>query len=142
MKNVITVSAANVTFELSARLTSVGVPFAFAGKQDETKHNKFSVTIKTENGKASFPFYCSQLDYIKGIKTMSESDLKHALYCIVSDSLSGVENTFEQFCSEFGYDTDSRNAERIYKSCKKIGGKLYPLIAGADICDIVNELND
>jgi hypothetical protein len=28
--------------------------------------------------------------------------------------------TFENFCSEFGYDTDSRRAERVYKAvCKE-----------------------
>lgn len=27
--------------------------------------------------------------------------------------------TFEEFCSEFGYDTDSRKAEKTYKACVK-----------------------
>lgn len=38
------------------------------------------------------------------------------------DILSGLEkydyDSFEDFCGEFGYDTDSRNAERIYNNCK------------------------
>ena len=28
-------------------------------------------------------------------------------------------NSFEDFCSELGYDTDSRSAERIYNECKE-----------------------
>lgn len=28
--------------------------------------------------------------------------------------------TFEDFCDEFGYDPDSRSAERIYEACGKI----------------------
>jgi hypothetical protein len=48
----------------------------------------------------------------------------------VLDSLSldasGVVNgeTFEDWCDNFGYDTDSRKAERTFKQCRKIAGKL------------------
>ena len=38
------------------------------------------------------------------------------------DILASLEKydyrSFEDFCSEFGYDTDSRNAEKIYNACK------------------------
>jgi len=38
------------------------------------------------------------------------------------DILSCLEkydyDSFEDFCGEFGYDTDSRNAEKIYNACK------------------------
>jgi len=33
-------------------------------------------------------------------------------------------DTFESWASEYGYDTDSRDAERIYKLCLDIGLKL------------------
>jgi hypothetical protein len=39
------------------------------------------------------------------------------------DVLASVEKydigTFEDFCNEFGYDTDSRNAEKTYKAVKE-----------------------
>jgi hypothetical protein len=35
--------------------------------------------------------------------------------------------TFEDFCGEFGYDTDSRNAERTYKAFFKEWGKVQSL---------------
>ena len=40
------------------------------------------------------------------------------LHCLVLDA-SCAENTFEEWCSELGYDTDSRKAEEIYNQCRK-----------------------
>lgn len=72
---------------------------------------------------------------------MDESDLKHALYCFISDGCS-ADQTFSGFCSDIGYDEDSRNAERIYKACQKSLDKFRALCPDADIYDVINELND
>jgi hypothetical protein len=32
--------------------------------------------------------------------------------------------TFEDWCSDYGYDSDSRKAESIWKSCDEIGRNL------------------
>lgn len=52
------------------------------------------------------------------------------LYCLISDTTS-VDNarSFEDWCAEFGYDTDSRKAEKIYKQCLAIGEKLHRFLA-------------
>jgi hypothetical protein len=44
--------------------------------------------------------------------------LEDILDCVSSDSLS-YENArnFEDFCNEFGYDINSRKAEKIYQAC-------------------------
>lgn len=46
--------------------------------------------------------------------------LAEVLDCLASDA-SGIENarSFEEWASEYGYDTDSRKAERTYKICEK-----------------------
>lgn len=46
-------------------------------------------------------------------------DLTSVLDCLASDS-SMIENapTFEDFANEFGYDLDSRKAERTFKACE------------------------
>lgn len=38
------------------------------------------------------------------------------LYSLITDS-SVIDSTFEEWCGEFGYDTDSRKAERIFQIC-------------------------
>jgi hypothetical protein len=46
-----------------------------------------------------------------------EPKLADVLDCLSSDA-SGLESSrgFEDWCSDYGYDTDSRKAEKIYKS--------------------------
>jgi hypothetical protein len=48
----------------------------------------------------------------------TDYDLLNAFYCFIGDCASGVES-FEDFCSNFGYDNDSREAKQIHKACKK-----------------------
>lgn len=47
-------------------------------------------------------------------------EVEDVLNCIASDS-GAIEMSFEDFCAEFGYDEDSRKAERTWKACKKQG---------------------
>ena len=48
---------------------------------------------------------------------------KDVLDCLASDA-SGTENSFEDWCSEYGYESDSRKAERIYKACEHSAKRL------------------
>jgi hypothetical protein len=59
-------------------------------------------------------------------------ELAGVLDCLASDA-SGVENasTFEEWCSEYGYDTDSRAAERTYNATAQQTEALRNLL-GAD----------
>lgn len=41
--------------------------------------------------------------------------------------------TFEDWASEYGYDTDSREAERTYNACADCGRNLRKLLSAADI---------
>lgn len=45
------------------------------------------------------------------------------LYSLILDS-SAVGQSFNDWCSDFGYDTDSRKAERIYHACQEGADKL------------------
>jgi hypothetical protein len=58
-----------------------------------------------------------------------EPQLAEVLDCIASDA-SGVENarSFDDWCSEYGYDTDSRKAERIYATCTRQTASLKRLL--------------
>ena len=103
------------------------------------RHNK--VTIKNlENGKqTSFDFWGS----IKNPRLESDYDLLNAFYCFVSDALSGLES-FEIFCGEFGYDTDSRKAEKIHKVCKRAYTKFERVsgFSNDEMYDFINELSE
>jgi hypothetical protein len=45
------------------------------------------------------------------------------LACLVQDAV-GSSQTFDDWCSDYGYDTDSRKALEIYMACQEIAKKL------------------
>lgn len=53
------------------------------------------------------------------------------LGCLVSDA-RGVDycRSFEDWCADYGYDTDSRKAERIFKACERSSKNLKRFFAG------------
>lgn len=54
------------------------------------------------------------------------------LDCLASDAASvDSARSFEDWCSDIGYDTDSRKAERTYKACERQAAALKQFV-GAD----------
>jgi hypothetical protein len=70
------------------------------------------------------------LVFSKGIGHNGEPPtLEEILDCLASDA-AGFENTrnFEDWCSEYGYETDSRRAERVYKAIQNQVARLKNLL--------------
>lgn len=67
----------------------------------------------------------------------AEPTAAEVLECLASDC-AGIENAggFEQWCSEYGYDTDSRTAERTFKVCEKQAEKLNTFL-GFDLYQVL-----
>ncbi len=122
-------------FEINAVYT--GAKMAQWGGNTEN-WNHHNITVKnTDNGlKCRFDFWSS----IAHPDMTEEYDVLNAFYCFVSDSISGKMN-FEEFCGEFGYDTDSMTANKTWKSCKKSTEKLERIYNG-DMYDLANELQE
>lgn len=53
--------------------------------------------------------------------------LRHILNSLVTD-YSCAQDSFEDFCSNFGYDTDSRSALETYLACQESGTKLRKIM--------------
>lgn len=107
----------------------------------DNRHHNFNnhmVTVinKETAQKITFEFWASIANPVLN----REYDILNAFYCFVSDAVSGSES-FEEFCSNMGYDLDSRTAEKIYRKCKKQLEKLNKIYDG-DIYDLVNELQE
>ena len=51
-------------------------------------------------------------------------DLADVLYLLASNASAIDSPTYEDWASEIGYDSDSRNGEAIYRACLEIGLKL------------------
>ena len=112
-----------ISLEVSAKYidTVKGFPFV---KDDQNYHNHFEISIKNLDTDEFFTsdFYGSARDCDNGIIKLNHEGLMDAIDCIISDGMY-AEYSFEEFCDELGYDTDSRTAERIYNAVLKTSDK-------------------
>jgi len=70
----------------------------------------YKVTLRYQGRQLTVPFYM-------GPANDHEPSAGDVLSCLIMDACSYENATdFEDFCRDFGYDTDSRKAERIYKA--------------------------
>lgn len=98
----------------------------FMASNDEwmktANHYKISILRPEEMGKLDT--YFSMGPGNKGLP-----DLPTVLDCLASDA-SGIENakSFEDWASEYGYDADSRKAEKTYSICQKQAEELRDLL--------------
>lgn len=67
---------------------------------------------------------------IMGCAHTNEPTAADVISCVASNA-QALDLTFPEWCREFGYDSDSRKAERIYKRCRQTGAKMRKLL-GAD----------
>jgi hypothetical protein len=77
--------------------------------------NPWTVTLKNGRRRLTVPFFTGL-----AITDISAADV---LECLASDASAG-EETFSEFCSNMGYDTDSRRAHKAWTECQRIGVKL------------------
>lgn len=66
-------------------------------------------------------------------------EVADVLLCLALDA-SGADQSFEDWCADYGYDTDSRSAERTWRAVRKqtatfrsfFGGRLWQQICEAE----------
>ena len=76
---------------------------------DKARRNRWEFLVTTKNGEYSGVFWDSIANSENGYPQPSSYDL---LACLIKYD----PGTFEEFCNEFGYDTDSKKAEKTYKA--------------------------
>jgi hypothetical protein len=80
------------------------------------------VTLRYRGRSLTTPFF-------QGPAIEHEPTPADVLYCLLAD-VSGFENarSFEDWCGDYGYDTDSRKAEKTWKAIEKQVPKLRRLL--------------
>lgn len=86
----------------------------------------------------SFDFYTGQ-GLVKDNGRPKPPTLDDVLYSLVMDS-SAAQESFEEWCGNYGYDTDSRSALDTYLQCQESYHKLIK--AGIDINKEQERLQD
>jgi hypothetical protein len=106
-------------FVAKHRITAeVGYADSNPNMADSENMYHFKITLKRKGKRLTT--YFSQ-----GYGISTEPSAEDLLNCLGSDS-AGIENaaSFEDWASEYGYDTDSRKAERTFKVCERQAAKL------------------
>jgi len=104
--------------------------FHFAG--DKTTRDIYEITLARGRRKMSFKFGQSL-----NKSTIGEAPTVYdVLACLTKHNVG----TLEDFCSEYGYNTDSKFAEQIYLACKKEFEDLQRLWTDSEIEEL-REIN-
>ncbi len=92
--------------------TTLKIEFKRNGKHfDDDKDNRDIYSVTLSRGPRKFTF-----DFGQSINNSGKNRVKPTAYDILTCLTKYDPGTFENFCSEFGYDTDSRKAEKTYKA--------------------------
>lgn len=93
-------------------------------------HYCFPVTIR-KDGKSMRVMFNQSI--AQGSTPPDEYDI---ITCITKDD----PGSFENFCSDFGYDTDSRSAEKTYKAVKAEWEKMLRVFGEGECLDDLREI--
>jgi hypothetical protein len=81
-------------------------------------------------------------DKVKNSKELNRERAVNLLYSVLNslalDKNSETE-TFKDFCDNFGYDTDSIKAEKVYKAVQEFKSKIYDLRLTTEQEEYLNE---
>jgi hypothetical protein len=83
-------------------------------------HYKVTLSSRVESSRRQMTVYFSM-----GYAHNNEPTAADILDCLASDAAS-VDNarSFEEWAADYGYDTDSRKAEKIFRACEAQAAKL------------------
>jgi hypothetical protein len=98
---------------------------------DDDKDTRFVFKCRLSRKGKSYSFTFGQ--------SINNGDKEPELYDVLACLQKYDPGTFENFCSDFGYNSDSRKSEKIYKAvCKEWKGveRLF-----SDILDELQEIN-
>ena len=145
------------SFNLSFKAEFLRNDFHFVGDKD--KRDIYKITLSRGNRKYSFEFgqsiarsgfYASygrqKYELPREKMNLKNHELKivkpiaPTLYDVLACLQKYDVGTFEDFCSEFGYETDSRNAKKTYKAVVKEYNKMCSLFNNDEL-EVLTEIN-
>ena len=85
-------------------------------------------TIKAKDNQGS----PTVMAVFNAIANMARPKAEDCIACILMDA-QATDYTFPDWCAEYGYSDDSREAERIFNLCKENGYKLQKILSPAEM---------
>lgn len=99
--------------------------------------DKWACRLYFVNGKEYlFPYYMGTGHNGKA------PEIGDVLNSLASDAAGTIGVSFEDWCTEYGYDDDSRRAERTYNACQRIARELRMLLGSEELDELLYETNE
>ena len=111
--------------ETNTEFKAVFLKNSFHFEGDKETRDIYEITLKKGDREYKFKFGTSIRDTEKGIKPTA--------YNVLSCLQKYDVGSFEDFCGDFGYDEDSRKAEKTYKAVVKEWGNVKSLWSDKEI---------
>jgi hypothetical protein len=96
--------------------------------------SRWRVTIRKGNARMV-------LHYSMGSAHTGTPEECAVLACVLTDAES-AEESFTDWCANFGHDTDSRKALRMYHACKRTAASLARLFSASELADLRELFSD
>lgn len=109
-------------YHLSMTYVSKGVVKKFG-----MERRKYMVTLTTDFGKVTFPYYDTNANYTNGKNRLDNDDLNNALECFLDDCYAYMN---DEFC--FGGSMSKREMALVKRGCKKNYERLMTLVGGSE----------
>lgn len=106
-------------------------------KEQEWQDRAFHYKVTLRRGRKKLTTY-----YSAGAGSPESPTVDEVLDILASDS-SGADNarSFEDWASEYGYDTDSRKAERTFRAVQETSEKLKQLLGEGPFQELVYKID-
>jgi hypothetical protein len=120
-----------LTYDGREMNTPYSMGFGHCSRKKTSKSSNIQERVggSAKLARAIKPFGRLAVDDTTGSVWLDAPQLRDVLHSLQSDASAPL--LFEDFCSEFGYDTDSRKAESTHRACLRIRGELERML-GAD----------
>lgn len=110
-----------------------GIPQTWGrGETREVREHRQLCEAAAESGK--YPKDGVRLNSVLGprLVPLPAPPLADVLYSLLLEG-DAADQTFEEWCDNYGYDVDSRTAEKTYNACRDMGQKLQRMFTRAEL---------
>jgi hypothetical protein len=104
-------------------------------KKDNWESYKWNIELSGKNSESVHVDYYTGIGLVDEFGKPKTPNIEDVIFSLISD-LDAGNNTFEDFCFNYGYDEDSIKALDIYRECQKSGKKIFQLLSREQIADV------
>ena len=113
------------------------VPSKWHSSSNRTTVDQWIITVTGKDGCHHMFDYFTGLGRRQGLKSPKPPKVADVLYSLLSDA-SAEQRNFHEWCSDYGYSTDSISALNVYRSCLDTAAALHKCFSN----ELLAELRD